>query len=117
MIGDAGLNHIADQMSVQNDTPMSHLAIGTGTTAPAVGDTALEKESARAALTSKSRTGAKVIYVGTFGAGVGTGPITEAAVLNAGVAGIMIARHTFAVKNKEFNDTLVVNIETIYQRA
>lgn len=117
MLTDAGLNHIADQMSVQIDTAMSHMAVGTGVTAPAAGDTALETESARAALTSKSRTGAKVIYVGTFGAGVATGPLTEAAVLNAAVAGIMLARHTFAVKNKEFNDTLVVNIETIYQRV
>ena len=55
MIVDSGLQHIADQLSDQSHSDMSHLAVGTGTNAEAASQTALQTEIARVALTSKTR--------------------------------------------------------------
>ena len=51
---------------------MSHMAIGTGSTAAAAGNTALGSEAGRVALTSTTVTANAVAYVATFGAGTGT---------------------------------------------
>jgi hypothetical protein len=44
--------------------------------------------------------------VATFPAGTGTGAITEAGILNAASAGILLCRTTFSVINKGAADTL-----------
>lgn len=117
MIVDSGLQHMADQLAEQNQVGMSHMALGTGTSTPAAGDTTLETEVARVALTSVVRTDKKVTYTGTFGPGIGTGALTEAGIFNAGSGGDMLTRIGFAVKNKGANDTMTVTIEHTYQRA
>jgi hypothetical protein len=108
----AGRQHIADQMADQGAAAMSHMAIGTGTTAADATDTALETEIDRNALTSKTQgTGSdahKVTYVGDWAAGDGTGAITEAAIFNSASAGDMLCRSVFAVKNKAAGDTLTL---------
>jgi hypothetical protein len=83
------------------------MAIGTGTTAPVVGDTALQAEvGTRVALSSKTRSNNVVTMIGSFGAGNGTGAIAEAGILNASSGGTMYSRVTFAAINKGTNDTL-----------
>jgi hypothetical protein len=108
----AGRNHIADQMAEQDEAAMSHMAIGTGTTAAAAGDTALESELDRNALSSVTQgTGSdahKVTYQGDWAAGDGTGAITEAGIFNSASAGTMLCRTVFAVKNKGAGDTLTL---------
>lgn len=47
-----GLNFIASRMKDATATVMSHMAVGTGSTAAAAGNTALGTESARVALSS-----------------------------------------------------------------
>lgn len=107
-----GRGHIADQLSNQSQASMSHMAIGQGTTTQVVGDTALESELSRKAFTSKTQgTGGdanKVIYVGDWAAGEGTGAITEAGIFNAVSAGTMLTRTTFSVKNKGVGDSLSI---------
>ncbi len=117
MIVDSGLQHIADQMSDQSQTAMSHMAVGTGTNAEAASQTALQTEIVRVALTSKTRTAKKAVYVGDFAAGVGTGALTEVGLLNAAAAGDMLSRIVFPVKNKGANDTLKITIEHTYARG
>jgi hypothetical protein len=117
MIVDAGLNHIADQMSAKIQAVMSHMAIGTGTAAAVSGDTTLGTEVYRKALTSKTRTGNKVSYVASFGANEGSGNITELGLLNAPSNGDMLSRIVFSAKNKGVNDTLEFTVEHTYQRA
>jgi hypothetical protein len=106
----AGRQHIADQLADQGEAVMSHMAIGTGTTAADPLDTALETEIDRNALTSKTQgTGSdahKVTYVADWAAGDGTGAITEAGIFNSASAGTMLCRSVFAVKNKAAGDTL-----------
>ncbi len=103
-----GKGYVASRMKDATATAMSHMAIGTGSTAAAVGDTALGGESARVALTSTTVSGADITYVATFGAGTGTAAITEAAVLNASSSGTMLCRTVFAVVNKGASDSMTV---------
>lgn len=101
-----GKNFIASRMKDATATAMSHMAIGTGTTAAAVGDTTLGTEVGRVALTSTTVTTNNVAYVATFPAGTGTGAITEAGILNAASAGTLLCRTVFSVINKGAADTL-----------
>ena len=101
----AGKNFIADRLK-NNTTVMSHMAIGTGSTAAAAGNTALGSEAGRVALTSSTVTDNAVAYVASFGAGTGTGAITEAGLLNASSSGTLLCRTVFSVINKGANDTL-----------
>ena len=117
MIVDSGLQHMADQMSDQSQTVMSHMAVGTGTNAEAASQTALQTESARVALTSKTRSDKKVVYVGDFAAGIATGALTEVGLLNAASAGVLLSRIVFPVKNKGPSDTLKIIIEHTYARG
>jgi len=88
---------------------MSHMAIGTGSTAEVVGDTALETENARVGLTDTVNAGASVLYTATFGPGTGTGTLREAGILNAASAGTLLNRTTFGTQTKNSGDTLTVS--------
>ncbi len=103
-----GKNFIASRMKDTTDTAMSHMEVGTGTTAAAVGDTALGAAvaSSRVALASTTVTTNSVAYVATFPAGTGTGALTEAGIFNASSAGTMLCRTVFSVINKGAADTL-----------
>ncbi len=101
-----GKNFIASRMKDTTDTAMSHMAIGSGTTAAAVGDTALGTQLGRVSLTSTTVTTNNVAYVATFPAGTGTGAVTEAGLFNASSGGTMLCRTVFSVINKGSADTL-----------
>jgi len=103
-----GKAYVASRMKDATATAMSHMAVGTGSTAAAAGDTALGNESARVALTSTTVSGADVVYVATFGAGTGTAALTEAAILNASSSGTMLCRTVFSVINKGASDSMTV---------
>jgi len=106
LVVSAGKDFIAERMKDATTTAMSHMAIGTGTTAAAAGDTALGTEAGRVSLTSTTVTSNAVAYVATFGAGTGTGAITEAGLFNASSGGDMLCRTVFSVINKGAADTL-----------
>ena len=102
-----GKTFIAARM-VGTPTAMSHMAIGSGTTNPAAGDTTIETELGRVALTSSASAGAVVTYIASFGAGTGTGAVTEAGILNASSAGTLLCRTEFAVVNKGADDSMSI---------
>lgn len=101
-----GKNFIASRMKDATATAMSHMAIGSGTTAAAAGDTTLGTELGRVALTSTTVTTNNVAYVATFPAGTGTGAVTEAGLFNASSSGTLLCRTVFSVINKGAADTL-----------
>ena len=103
----AGKNYVADRIK-NNSTVMSHMAIGTGSTAAAAGNTALGSESARTALTSSTVSSNEIVYVDTFAAGTGTGAITEAGIFNASAGGTMLCRTVFSVVNKGASDAMTI---------
>jgi len=116
MIVDTGLEHIADQMSDNNQAAMTHMAVGTGTTAVSASDVALQTEAVRVPLTSLTRSNKTVVYVGDFPAGVGTGALTEVGLFNSASGGNLLSRQVFGVKNKGPNDTLKITIQHNYAR-
>lgn len=89
---------------------MTHMAVGTGGTAPAAGDTTLQAEvgGSRTALTNASNAGNVTTYICTFGAGVGSGVLQEAGLFNAAAAGLMQNRSTFAAITKDPTDSLSI---------
>ena len=87
---------------------MSHMALGSSSTAAAVGDTTLGTELGRVALTAGTAANNVVTYTATFGTGVATGGVQEAGIFNASSAGILLCRVVFAVVNKGANDTMAV---------
>lgn len=103
-----GKNHIASRLG-STATTMSHMAIGSGTTAAAAADSTLGTELGRVSLTSTTVTNNVVAYVATFNPGTGTGAITEAGLFNAASAGTLLCRTVFSVINKAAADTLTIN--------
>jgi len=87
---------------------MTHMGIGSGSTAAAAGNSALESQLGRVALTSGTVSGAVVTYVATFPAGTGTGAVTEAGILNAPSSGDLLCRTVFSVVNKGASDSMTI---------
>tara|TARA_B100001093_G_C26130246_1_gene718810 strand:- start:64 stop:507 length:444 start_codon:yes stop_codon:yes gene_type:complete len=108
LVVDTGLNYIASRMKDASATAMSHMAVGTGTTAAAAGNTALVTESARVALTSSTVTAGSISYVASYAAGTGTGALTEAGIFNASSSGTLLCRTLFSVINKGSADTMTI---------
>jgi len=103
-----GKSYVASRMKDATATAMSHMAVGTGSTAAAAADTTLGSELARIALTSATVSANQVSYVATFAAGTGTGALTEAAILNASSGGTMLCRTVYAQVNKSSSDVMTI---------
>jgi len=109
LVVNTGLAYIASRMKDTTLAAMTHMAVGSGTTNPAAGDTALETQlGSRVGLTSTTVTANAIEYVATFGAGVGTGAVTEAGIFNASTSGTMLCRTEFAVINKGSADSMTI---------
>jgi hypothetical protein len=109
LIVDTGLNFICDRMK-NDETAMTHMALGSGTTAPAAGNTALESQlGSREALDSSTVTNNQIVYISSFEAGDATGAVSEAGIFNAASGGTMLCRVTFSVVNKAADDVLSIN--------
>lgn len=109
IIVDVGFDFIADAIGKAASRPgvMGFIALGTGTTAAASGQTALVTELDRNAATYAHTAGTKTFsFTATFPAGDATGAITEAGVFNDSSAGIMLDRVVFPVVNKGADDSL-----------
>ena len=104
----AGKNFVASRIVGTSSGVMSHMAIGSGTSAAAAGNTTLGTELGRVSLTSGTASSAVVTYVATFAAGTGTGAVTEAGLLNASSSGTMLCRTVFSGVNKGPNASMNV---------
>jgi hypothetical protein len=118
LVVNAGLAYIASRMVGTAQAAMSHMAVGTSTTAAAAAQTALIAQSARVALagsTLVTTTAANdsVEYTATFPAGTGTAALTEAGIFNDPSAGTMLCRTVFAVINKGALDTLSITWKVV----
>jgi hypothetical protein len=105
---DAGKALIASRMCGAG-TPPSHMAVGTGATAAAVGQTTLVAEVARVALASATPAANVATFAASFPAGTGTGALTEAGLFNAGASGTMSNRSVFSVVNKGALDSMSIS--------
>jgi len=90
---------------------MTHMGIGSGSTAAAVANTTLGTELNRLALTTAGGTvsGATVQYDATWSAATPAYAIEEAGIFTASSGGTMLARTVFAVINKGTDDTVTIS--------
>ena len=109
LIVTAGKAFLANAILNSSASPFTNMAIGTGTTAAAVGDTTLGSELARSAFTSSSVASNVVSLSTTYAAGTGTGALTEAGIFNAGSGGTMLSRVVFSAINKGSADSLTIS--------
>jgi len=104
-----GLNFIVSRMKDTTQGAMSHMAVGSSTTAAAAGQTDLVSIlGSREALDSTSVSTNTVTYVSSFEAGEGTGGVTEAGIFNASTSGDMLCRTVFDVVNKQATDSMTI---------
>lgn len=118
LIVNTGFEGIADRIAGHTGFTAgeyNYVALGTGTTAPAGGDTALQTELAGGGYARQQDTdatytsGSKSFTIQvTFGAGVGSGAVTESGLFDASTTGNMLARQTFSAINKASGDSLTI---------
>lgn len=112
LVVNAGLAYIISRMVGTSKSVMSHMAVGSGSTATAGGQTDLVSVlGSREALDSTTVMGdnnEKVQYISSFEAGKGTGAIVEAGIFNNSTGGDMLCRTVFPVVNKQADDTMAI---------
>lgn len=108
LIVDTGLDYIASRMNGTSESVMSHMAVGTGSTAAAAADTTLGTELDRNALTSTTVTDNAIAYVASYAAGDATGSLTEAGIFNANSGGTMLCRTVFGTVTKAADDSMTI---------
>lgn len=114
LVVNKGLAYIASRMTGTGKSVMSHMALGSGTTAASAGQSDLINTLGnREGLDSTNISGSnseKVVYVASFEAGDATGAVTEAGIFNSVTegSGDMLCRTTFNVVNKAADDTMTV---------
>lgn len=109
LIVTAGKNFVAAGLIAAPTVAYDWMAVGTGTSGPALADTLLGAELSRVASTVSS-SGNVATFVGTYGATVATGALTEAGLFNVATANTagMLSHVVFAAVNKGSTDTLVI---------
>ena len=117
LIVNTGRIHLAKRI-VGGDTvssAMAYMAIGSGSTAPALTQTTLVHEVARKAFASESTTNNVWSAVNTFGGaadGVTSIQIVEAGIFNHASSGEMFQRVTFAAVTLANSDLLKLTLQT-----
>jgi len=113
MVVNSGLSHIVSRMVGVASASISHIGVGTSSTAAAKTQTALVAQVVRTAaslaIVTTTVSNDTVEVTATFGEGVGTGALTEAGLFNASTGGAMISRVVFATINKLSTDTVSIS--------
>ena len=109
LVVNTGLTFICARMAAASAGVMSHMAVGSGTTAAAAGQTDLVSIlGSREALDSTSASSNTITFICSFEAGEGTGAITESGIFNGSSGSTMLARVTFPAVNKQADDTMSI---------
>lgn len=121
-ITNAGLGIITNRIKGSGTSP-DYVHWGTGTTAAAVGDTALQTARAEArtqgTMTQQTTNTSNDTYqlVGTITAAGTTAAITEAGLFDASTNGNMLLRGTFDAINLQVGDGIQFTIKTVFDQA
>lgn len=109
LIVTAGKNYVASALVITPPAVFVSMAVGTGTTTPALADSALQAEVARVVFSNTVAVNVTTLTA-TFGAGVGTAALTEAGLFTSAVAssGTLLSHVTFAAVNKGASDVLTI---------
>lgn len=117
LVTSAGKAGVASRINgAGSEAAFTYIAVGTGTTAAAAGDTALQTELAASGLSRAAATPSRVTtsvtndtaqLVLTFTV-TGTAAVTESGVLNASSGGVLLARQVFSAINVVNGDSLQI---------
>lgn len=121
-ITNAGLAQIALLAGDASAVPFTYLALGTGTTAAAATDTALETETSASGLERAAATVSRVtttvtndtlqlLHAFTAGASVA---VTECGILNDASVGTLLGRQVFSAVNVVSSDVLTVTYKVSF---
>ncbi len=91
MVPNAGLTELLNRMFGVSANATPYVAVGTGTTAPAEGDTTLETEVSRKLAGSVAVADNVATIKGFFNTAEGNGTISETGLLTAAAAGVLLA--------------------------
>ncbi len=117
LVTTAGKGGVASRINGAGaEAAFTYLAVGTGTTAPAAGDTTLQTEITDSGLARAAATASRVTTTTTNDTAqldytwsvTGTKAVTEAGALNAASSGVLLGRQTFSAVNVVNGDTLQV---------
>lgn len=117
LVTSAGKAGVASRINGSGgEAAFTYIAVGTGTTAAAVGDTALQTELASSGLSRANATASRTTtsvtndtaqLVNTFTV-TGTQAVTESGVLNAASSGVLLCRQVFSAINVVNGDSLQI---------
>jgi hypothetical protein len=117
LVTNAGMAGVASRINGDGaEAAFTYIAVGTGTTAAAVGNTTLETEIVDSGLSRAAATASRVTtdvtndtaqLSKTFSV-TGTKAVTESGVLNAASNGVLLARQVFSAINVVNGDTLII---------
>lgn len=113
----AGRSWVLAQIASSNlitSQSISYMAIGTSTTAPATGDTALNSETTRSAINSFTTTGLAANppswrAEASWATNQANTTLGEVGLFNSSAAGTMLGHATFATLNKTTSNTLSIS--------
>lgn len=104
----SGKAFVTNAIITASTSPMTYMAIGSGTNAAALADTTLQTEVVRQVFSSATAVSNVVTLVTTYAPGVGTATISEAGIFNNSVGGTMYARTVFTGIPKGVADSLQI---------
>lgn len=112
LITDNGLNAaVSKWLNVGSTTNMTHLAVGSGTTTPAVTDTAMQTEIVRFAPDTKTVADNVITLEHYYGTTEGNGTIAEVGVLSQASGGVLhMHGQPAAAITKTTNKTMRVTV-------
>ena len=107
-----GLTALANQWTgLSSPTTMTHLAVGSGTTTPALSDTALQTEIVRVSPDTKSVSEGVITVEHYYGTTEGNGTIAEVGLLAASSGGILhVHGQPAAAVTKTTNKTMRITV-------
>ena len=107
-----GLTALANQWTgLSSPTTMTHLAVGSGTTTPALSDTALQTEIVRVSPDTKSVSEGVITVEQYYGTTEGNGTIAEVGLLSASSGGILhVHGQPAAAVTKTTNKTMRITV-------
>ena len=112
LITDNGLNAaVSKWLNVGSTTNMTHLAVGSGTTTPAVTDTAMQTEIVRFAPDTKTVADNVITLEHYYGTTEGNGTIAEVGVLSQASGGVLhMHGQPAAAVTKTTNKTMRITV-------
>ena len=109
LIVQVGKNFLANAVISSSTTPFNAIAIGSGTTAAALADTALQTETLRTSFDSATIANNVITLVKNYLPGVATGSISEAGIFNNAISGgTMLSHIVFTTIGKQDQDRLLL---------